>query len=111
MNKILEKIPKEFTINHINFIVEKPKSIDEDNEKSFGYFSEARQLIRIASNMRREGCFEPITEEQKFYTFLHELGHCYACHTGIDDTEVQAQMFANFLYDFIKTVKYETDEE
>ena len=34
------------------------------------------------------------------YTYLHELGHAYSFHSGMEDSEAIAQTIANFLMDF-----------
>jgi Zn-dependent peptidase ImmA (M78 family) len=46
---------------------------------------------------------EPQTDSSKFNTFYHELIHAWQHYAGLEYDEQQAQVFGNFLQEFMET--------
>ena len=50
-----------------------------------------------------------LTEDQIFNTFIHELVHCFQFYFDNSYNEAQAQIYANFLYEYFKSVTVEDE--
>ena len=95
------KIPESF--NCAGFTI-KVKIVDIIDNNKFGDCCVVRNEIRIArylfdvDNEKIE-----LTEDQMFNTFLHELVHMWQFYHNNEYSETEAQVFANFIQEFLKT--------
>lgn len=101
MNKIFE-IPNKVKLNHITYKTLFVKNLkDSEGDDLLGMYDSSSQTIKICTQIKDPSGNEvPISEEMMLYTYLHELGHAYSFHSGVEDSEVIAQTIANFLMDF-----------
>ena len=82
------------------------KFVDTIPENKFGECCVVKNEIRIArylfdaDNEKTE-----LTKDQMFNTFLHELIHVWQFYYDNEFIESQAQVFANFIQEFLKTKK------
>lgn len=97
-------IPKEFTVaGGKKIIVSKEDLIKSSNEYIFGDFNTASNVIRIANKVRIDDKNVKQTEEDLERTFYHELVHVFQFYAGMELDEVMAQIFSNFLYEYVKS--------
>lgn len=100
-------IPASFTCgsNEIKVVVE-----DKLPDNNYGYWCDAKNEIHLAKYLEVEiGDTKEdvkLTQEQTNNTFYHELIHCFQFYAGIEISEAQAQVFANFMCEFFKSLKY-----
>lgn len=101
MNKIF-KIPNQIKLNHITYKTAFVKNLkDSERDDLLGMYDSSSQTIKICTQIKDPSGNEvQISEEMMLYTYLHELGHAYSFHSGVEDSEVIAQTIANFLMDF-----------
>lgn len=101
MNKIFE-IPNQIKLNHITYKTVFVKNLkDSEGDDLLGMYDSSSQTIKICTQIKDPSGNEvQISEEMLLYTYLHELGHAYSFHSGVEDSEVIAQTIANFLMDF-----------
>lgn len=101
MNKIFE-IPNKVKLNHITYKTLFVKNLkDSEGDDLLGMYDSSSQTIKICTQIKDPSGNEvQISEEMMLYTYLHELGHAYSFHSGVEDSEVIAQTIANFLMDF-----------
>lgn len=101
MNKIFE-IPNQIKLNHITYKTAFVKNLkDSEGDGLLGMYDSSSQTIKICTQIKDPSGNEvQISEEMMLYTYLHELGHAYSFHSGVEDSEVIAQTIANFLMDF-----------
>lgn len=96
------KIPKEFTI-HGHTI--KVNIYDELNV--YGDYDNAKEVIRIAKNIRRDSELIPLNETQIMASFIHEFIHALQWHSGHEFSEIEAQTYSGMIIEFLNTRKYE----
>ena len=94
------KIPKKFKIANNWITVNIVEALD-NNE--YGIYNDAKQLICIAKTVAVDDEVIKLTEEQMFNTFAHEYVHCMQFYYDNNTIEAQAQVFANFLCEFLDT--------
>ena len=77
---------------------------DELPDNRYGAFYDAPGVIKIAKSLSVEdyGKVE-LTEQQMMNTFWHEYFHCCQFFAGEKYSETQAQTYANFMCELIKT--------
>lgn len=77
---------------------------DELPGNQYGLFYDAPRVIKIARSLNVEdyGRVE-LTEQQMMNTFWHEYFHCCQFFAGEKYSETQAQTYANFMCELIKT--------
>lgn len=91
------KIPEKFIINHHEITVK----YEEDLVDKFGYYDPVDLSIHLGKSVISDsGKSINLTEVQINNTYLHELIHVFQHMSGMEYDEVQAQTFANFLYDY-----------
>ena len=103
MNKVFETIPKQF--NCAGFTI-KVELEDHLNDNNYGCFCDATNTIKLARTVD-VGEFEnlgkvTLTEQQIQNTFYHELMHVWQFYFNNQYDEAQAQVFANFMSEFIR---------
>lgn len=94
------KIPKKFKIANNWITVNIVKSLPNSN---YGIYNEAKQEINIAKTVKIDNEIVQLTEELILNTFMRELTHCMQFYFDHNITEVQAQVYANFLCEFLNT--------
>ncbi len=95
-------IPKSFKIAGGKVItVNIIHSFDEPGK--FGDFIVATNTIELAKFVKDEDIEWALTEEDIERTFYHELFHVFQWYYDTDLSEVQAQVYSNFLYEYAKT--------
>ncbi|MGM9532777.1 hypothetical protein [Intestinibacter sp.] len=97
-------IPKSFKIAGQEITV---RIVDHLDDNSYGMWGSATNTIYIANNVDTEYDGKVwLTESHQLNTFFHELIHCFQYYYNNEYSEAEAQVFANFLYEFMET-KYE----
>ncbi len=94
------KIPKKFKIANNWITVNIVESLPNSN---YGTYNDAKQEINIAKTVETDDEVVKLTEEQLLNTFAHELTHCMQFYFDNNTTEAQAQVYANFLCEFLDT--------
>ena len=79
---------------------------DKLPDNTYGDFNDAKNLIRIAKSVESDKEIISLTKEQILNTFYHEVCHCFQWYFNTDTYEAQAQVFANFMQEFLKTKTY-----
>lgn len=102
MNKMFENIPKQFNCAGFTIKVEIENHL---NDNQYGCFCDATNTIKIARTVDVEGTKVTLTEQQIQNTFYHEIMHVWQFYFNNQYDEAQAQVFANFICEFIKTKK------
>lgn len=102
-------IPKSFTIanTEINVVQKDYASGKVGSDRAYyGEWFDPKNEIDIYSSITLEtGEVVHLTEEQKENTFAHELMHCFMFFAGMEQDERLAQTFANFIREYLSTVK------
>ena len=97
---------KEFTIAGIKHHIIEKEEIDDGSV--YGRYNEVKKEIYIADKINISDEWIDVPEDLKELTLYHELAHVFQCFTGQSFDEKDAQVLANFLYEF-KHSKIETD--
>ena len=94
------KIPKSFKIagQEVNIIIE-----DSLPNNDYGYFCDATNEIHLAKTVKVEEEIVTLKECQMFNTFWHEIMHVFQFYFDNNYSEVQAQVYANFMCEFFNT--------
>lgn len=98
------QIPSEFQC--AGFII---KVNIEDVMSSYGTFNDAKNEIKIAKSLDTSEGIVELTQKQMFNSFAHELIHCFQFYYDNSDSESQAQVYANFLCEFFRSVESEDE--
>ncbi len=77
--------------------------MDKLPNSNYGDFNDVKNLIRIAKSVEVDKELIPLTKEQILNTFYHEACHCFQWYFNTDTNEAQAQTFANFMQEFLRT--------
>ena len=94
-------IPKSFTIAGQEITVQ---IVDHLDDNSYGMWGSATNTIYIANYVNTEYDGKVwLTESHQLNTFFHELIHCFQYYYSNEYSEAEAQVFANFLYEFMET--------
>ena len=103
-------IPKEFIIANTPItVVEKEYATGKlgSDRSYYGEWFDPKNEINVYSTITLEsGEVVYLTAEQRENTFLHELMHCFMFFAGMKQDERLAQTFANFIREYVTTVKY-----
>ena len=87
--------------------VKKKKKTDNNN---YGNWCDATNTINIAKTIEVDNkTTVNLTEDQIFNTFIHELIHCFQFYFDNSYDEAQAQVYANFLCEYFKSVTVEDE--
>jgi len=73
---------------------------------TYGDFNDAKNLIRIAKSVEIDKEVIQLTKEQITNTLYHEVCHCFQWYYNTGTDEAQAQVFANFMQEFMGTKTY-----
>lgn len=101
MIQTIKDIPASFKCaNHIITVVIE----DKNSKNNYGYFCDATNQINLARKVNVEEIGDiKLTDQQVVNTFFHELMHCFQFYYGNEYSETEAQVFANFMYEFCIT--------
>jgi hypothetical protein len=95
------KIPKEFKCAGNVITV---NMVDKLKDHEYGNWCDATNTIELARSIYiDEDNTVELTEEQITNSFYHELGHCFQFYFDNSCDEAQAQTFANFMCEFMRT--------
>lgn len=94
-------IPESFECAGHTIKVEMHDKLDNNR---YGTFYDAPGVIKIAKTLSVEDYDTvELTEQQILNTFFHEVMHCFQFFAGEKYSETQAQTYANFMCELIKT--------
>jgi hypothetical protein len=100
-------IPRSFkTAGGKTILVVTQNKIDyKDGQTIYGEYKDAADTIKIADIVEIDGVEYVQSEESKERTFLHELYHVFQFYSGKEYDEQQAQIFSNFMYEYLHNQK------
>ena len=107
------QIPDYFIIGGQEYKVVQQEIVkDENNEPVFGLHSPVEAKITIAHKFPiTDSLKHSFTKDQIVNSFFHEMFHSFNFMMNNEQEEVIAQSFANFMCEFLKTAKYDTEHE
>lgn len=68
------EIPKRFKVANTDYTVD---TVDKTDDGSYGWHSDVKRKIVVATTMEEDGEDVKLTEGQIENTFWHELFHCF----------------------------------
>jgi hypothetical protein len=96
-------IPDKFKLAGFDVTVDKVEKTDDNN---YGYWDDVNNTIVIAKNISmKNGELTPLSDRQIKNTFYHELYHAFQFYSGREYSEVECNIFANFMLEFDETKK------
>jgi hypothetical protein len=96
-------IPEKFKIAGFDIKVE---LVDKTDDNNFGNWNDVTNTITIAKNISlKNGELTSLTERQIQNTFFHELLHAFQFYCGKEYSEIECNVFANFMVEFLETKK------
>ena len=96
-------IPDKFKLAGFEITVDKVEKTDDNN---YGYWDDVNNTIVIAKNISmKNGELTPLSDRQIENTFYHELYHSFQFYSGREYSEVECNIFANFMLEFNETKK------
>ena len=82
----------------------KVELVDQLDDNRYGAFYDAPCVIKIAKSVLVEDFGKvDFTETQLRNTLFHEIMHCFQFFAGEKCSETQAQVYANFMCEFLET--------
>ena len=94
-------IPEKFKIAGFDIKVE---LVDKTDDNNFGNWNDVTNTITIAKNISlKNGELTSLTERQMQNTFFHELLHAFQFYCGKEYSEIECNVFANFMVEFLET--------
>ncbi len=103
----LINIPSRFKIANQEVTVVIEESLPNND---YGHFSDATNTIKLAKTLRSEyNGTVSLSDEQIRNTFYHELFHVFQFYFSNEFNEAQAQVYANFMCEFISSADEKTD--
>lgn len=96
-------IPEQFKIAGFDIKVE---LVDKTDDNNFGNWNDVTNTITVAKNISlKNGELTSLTERQMQNTFFHELLHAFQFYCGKEYSEIECNVFANFMVEFLETKK------
>ena len=107
------QIPDRYTIGGQEYKVIQQEIVkDENNDPVFGLHSPVEAKIAIAHKFPiTDSLKHSFTKDQIVNSFFHEMFHSFNFMMNNEQEEVIAQSFANFMCEFLKTAKYDSEHE
>lgn len=99
-NVMINKIPESFKI--ANQLI-KVNLLDKVADNNYGNFCDVKNEINIAKTIEVINENVQLTNEQIKNTFWHEVFHAFQFYFNNQYDETQAQIFANFMCEFIES--------
>ncbi len=96
-------IPSKFKVANNEITVVMEDSLPNNN---YGYFCDVTNEIKLARTIKTEyNGVVNLTENQILNSFWHEAFHAFQFYFDNDFNEAQAQVYANFMCEFINSTK------
>ncbi len=96
-------IPDKFKVANNEITVVMEDSLPNNN---YGYFCDVTNTIKLARTIKTEyDGTVTLTEQQILNTFWHEAFHAFQFYLNNRFDETQAQVYANFMCEFINSTK------
>lgn len=96
-------IPDKFKIAGFEITVD---IVEKTDDNSYGFWDDVNNTIVIAKNISmKNGELTALSERQMKNTFYHELCHSFQFYSGKKYSEVECNIFANFMLEFNETKK------
>ena len=96
-------IPDKFKLAGFEITVDKVEKTDDND---YGYWDDVNNTIVIAKNISmKNGELTSLSDRQIKNTFYHELYHAFQFYSGKEYSEVECNIFANFMLEFDETKK------
>ena len=107
------QIPDRYTIGGQEYKVIQQEIVkDENNDPVFGLHSPVEAKIAIAHKFPiTDSLKNSFTKDQIVKSFFHEMFHSFNFMMNNEQEEVIARSFANFMCEFLKTAKYDSEHE
>ena len=94
-------IPEKFKVAGFDVTVE---FVDKTEDNNYGYWNDVTNTITIAKNISlKNGELTVLSERQMLNTFYHELLHAFQFYCGKEYSEIECNIFANFMLEFNET--------
>ena len=98
-------IPKKFKVFGTEYTIDLVESSEIDLNGDLGEYCDILHEIKLAKTVKVDDKIYKISDNDILKTYLHELGHCFEYNWRGDTTEEFAQMFSNFMYEYLTTKK------
>ena len=96
-------IPGTFKLAGFDVTVDLVEKTDDNN---YGYWDDVNNTIVVAKNISmKNGELTQLSQRQMLNTFYHELYHAFQFYSGREYSEVECNIFANFMLEFNETKK------
>lgn len=96
-------LPDKFKIANQEITVVIEEILPNNN---YGYFCDDTNMIKLARTLKTEhDGVVTVSDEQMRNTFYHELFHAFQFYFNNEFNEAQAQVYANFMCEFIETTE------
>lgn len=96
-------IPDKFKIAGFEITV---NIVEKTDDNSYGFWDDVNNTIVISKNISmKNGELTTLSERQMENTFYHELCHSFQFYSGKKYSEVECNIFANFMLEFNETKK------
>lgn len=82
-----------------------PEYLKHNDSYKFGEFNDGSNTISVAKKVKIDNKDYPQSEEDMERTFWHEMFHCFQFYAGMECDEMVAQVFSNFMYEYMHTRK------
>lgn len=94
-------IPKNFKIAGFDIKVD---MVDKTEDNNYGCWNDVINTITIAKNISlNNGELTKLSDRQIKNTFFHELFHTFQFFSGKEYSEMDCNIFANFMLEFLET--------
>lgn len=94
-------IPTKFKVAGFEVNVEFQDKLEDNN---YGYWNDVTNTIVLAKNISlKNGELTALSKRQMENTFYHELYHAFQFYSGKEYSEVECNIFANFMLEFNET--------
>ena len=96
-------IPDKFKVAGFDITV---NIVEKTDDNDYGFWDDVNNTIVIAKNISmKNGELTALSERQMKNTFYHELYHSFQFYSGKEYSEVECNIFANFMLEFDETKK------
>lgn len=94
-------IPEKFKVAGFDVTVD---FVDKTEDNNYGHQDDVTNTIVISKNISmKNGELTPLSKRQMENTFYHELCHAFQFYSGKEYSEVECNIFANFMLEFNET--------
>lgn len=96
-------IPDKFKVAGFDVTV---NIVEKTDNNEYGFWDDVNNIIVIAKNISmKNGELTALSERQMENTFYHELYHSFQFYSGREYSEVECNIFANFMLEYNETRK------